>query len=174
MHSSLVILTGASGSGKTTLARAIQLARPQQCEVLFFDSVGVPCAEEMRAYGDGYQPGGAWQRTTTLRWMERIAGMLRAGTSILFEGQMRIAFIREALSLSGIEGAHIILTDCDDATRAARLHHDRNQPELANTDMMAWSRYLRDEAMQTGCEILDTGAIPFEDCRDRILQLLAR
>jgi hypothetical protein len=40
--------------------------------------------------------------------------------------------------------------------------------------MMAWSRYLRDEAMQTGCEILDTGAIPFEDCRDRILQLLAR
>jgi hypothetical protein len=45
---------------------------------------------------------------------------------------------------------------------------------LANTDMMAWSRYLRDEAMQTGCEILDTGAIPFEDYHDRILQLLAR
>ena len=86
---------------------------------------------------------------------------------------MRIAFIHEALALSGIEGAHILLVDCDDATRHARLHVDRNQPELANADMMAWSRYLRDEALQSECEILDTGKVSFESCRDRVLQLLA-
>jgi dephospho-CoA kinase len=168
----LVILTGASGSGKTTLAQAIQQVSPAHCEVLFFDSVGVPSAEVMRTYGDGHQPGGAWQRATTLEWIERVAPMLRAGTSVLFEGQMRIAFIHEALTLYGIEGAHILLVDCDNATRRARLHADRNQPELANADMMAWSRYLRDEAIQSGCEILDTGTVPFENCLDRIHQLL--
>jgi hypothetical protein len=104
--------------------------------------------------------------------MERIAGMLRSGTSVLLEGQMRIAFIREALTLSSIESAHIVLIDCDDTTRAARLHLDRNQPELANPDMMAWARYLRDEATREGCEILDTGTVAFEQCRERILRRL--
>ena len=172
MAPSLVILTGASGSGKTTLARAIQQACPSHCKVLLFDSVGGPSVETMRAFGDGHQPGGAWQRATTLQWMERIAVKRRAGISVLFEGQMRIAFIHEALAVSGIEGAHIILVDCEDATRRARLHDDRNQPELANADMMAWSRYLREEATQAGCEILDTGTIPLENCRHRILKLL--
>ena len=172
MPSSFVILTGASGSGKTTLARAIQRSCPPRCEILFFDSVGVPSPEEMRAFGDGHQPGGAWQRATTIAWMERIAGLLQAGCSVLLEGQMRIAFIQEALALSGIVGAHIVLVDCDDAVRTARLHLDRGQPELATSDMMGWSRYLRDEAMQSGCEILDTGTVPFEQCRERILQLL--
>jgi energy-coupling factor transporter ATP-binding protein EcfA2 len=173
MPPSLVILTGASGSGKTTLARAIQQSRPPQCEVVFFDSVGVPSRAEMRAFGDGHQPGGAWQRATTIQWMERISPMLRAGTSVLFEGQMRIAFIYEALSLAGIEAAHIVLVDCDDTTRRARLHLDRNQPELADSDMMAWSRYLRGEAKQADCEILDTGTMSLEQCREHILQLLS-
>jgi dephospho-CoA kinase len=172
MAASLVILTGASGSGKTTIARAIQLTCPAHCEVLFFDSVGVPSAEAMRAFGDGHQPGGAWQRAITLGWMENIAVKLAAGTSVLFEGQMRIAFIHEALALSDIRCARIVLVDCDDATRRSRLHTDRNQPELANVDMMAWSRYLRDEATEAGCEILDTGAVSFAGCRDRILRLL--
>jgi hypothetical protein len=52
------------------------------------------------------------------------------------------------------------------------LQVDRNQPELANADMLAWSRYLRDEATQAGCEILDTGVVPLEGCRKRIQQLL--
>ena len=173
MEASLLILTGASGSGKTTLARAIQQECPARCEVLFFDSVGVPSPEAMRAFGDGHQPGGAWQRAMTFQWMERIAAILRAGTSVLFEGQMRMAFIYEALAFSGIESAHILLVDCDDATRLGRLHVNRNQPELANADMMGWARYLREEAQHAGCETLDTGQIPFDVCCERILQLLS-
>jgi predicted kinase len=174
---SLVILTGASGSGKTTLAGAVRRLNLASCEVLFFDSVGVPSEEEMRAFGDGHEPGGAWQRATTIRWIERIAPLLRAGTSVLLEGQMRIAFIHEALAIAGIRHAHIILVDCDDVTRATRLHTDRNQPWLANPDMMSWSRYLREEATSAGCEIMNAGesdgaAVPVETCRDRIVSLL--
>ncbi len=126
----------------------------------------------MRTFGEGHQPDGAWQRATTIDWMERIAVMLQSGTSVLLEGQMRIAFIHDGLAISGIRGAHVVLVDCDDATRAARLHTERNQPELANADMMAWSRFLREEAIQTGCEIMDTGEVPFEACRDRIVSLV--
>ena len=172
MAPSLVILTGASGSGKTTLARSIEQDCPAGCKVLFFDSVGVPSALEMRTFGEGHQPGGAWQRATTFAWMERIAARLQSGVPVLFEGQMRIAFIKEALHRSGIEGAHILLLDCDDATRTARLHNDRHQPELANEEMMNWSRYLRAEAAQAGCEVLDTGKLPLASCRDRVLHLL--
>jgi adenylate kinase family enzyme len=172
--SSLVILTGASGSGKTTLAMAVKEKNLPDCEVMCFDSVGVPSEEEIGTFGDGHQPGGAWQRATTIQWIKRIAQILQLGKSVLFEGQMRIAFIHEALTIAGICQAHVILVDCDDVTRATRLSAARNQAQLANADMMAWSRYLREEAIQAGCELLDTGGVPPEVCRDRIVSLLTR
>jgi len=45
---------------------------------------------------------------------------------------MRIAFIQEALHINRIENAHIVLVDCDDATRTERLRIERSQHELAN------------------------------------------
>jgi len=160
----LVVLTGASGGGKTTLARAVENLHSDECAVFCFDSIGVPSPEMMQSFGPEYQPGGAWQRAMTFQWIERIAENLRSGESVLFEGQVRIAFIREALAESGLSRARIILVDCDDATRRARLCHDRGQPELATADMMNWSRYLRDEAIQFRCPILDTGKLPLSDC----------
>jgi predicted kinase len=113
----LVVLTGASGAGKTTLARAIQKKSSTAQEVIFFDSIGVPPMSQMEAeYGAGHQPGGAWQRATTMAWIEKIRPILSAGRSVLFEGQMRIAFIQEALAMAQIPNARIILADCDDAT----------------------------------------------------------
>jgi predicted kinase len=159
---SLVILTGASGSGKTTLARALQQTCPGECTVLFFDSVGVPSPEAMKAWGESHQPGGAWQRAMTFQWIESVSAILRGGTSVLLEGQMRIAFIREALDAAEIASAHVILLDCDPATRARRLHGERSQPELANPRMMGWAEYLRAEALAGGCEILDTSRLPLE------------
>lgn len=167
MAASLVILTGASGSGKTTLARAVEAARLTQCTVVYFDSIGVPSAEEMVAIG-----GEAWQRSTTIYWLERVATTLRAGISVLFEGQMRIAFVKEALALAHIEGAHIILVDCDDTTRMRRLCGDRNQPELATAEMMNWGRYLHREAVQSGSEIIDTSSQSIAACRDRLIARL--
>ncbi len=58
----LIVLTGASGSGKTAIAKAIGATQSDRVEVLHFDSIGVPSAEESLAWG----PVGAWQRAMTL------------------------------------------------------------------------------------------------------------
>ena len=166
-----VVLTGASGSGKTTLAQAL-LQRFPSLPVLFFDFVGVPSPEVMSTYGSGDQPGGAWQRAMTLEWMERVAELLRNVSSLLFEGQMRIAFIQEAFAACGVQSGQIILADCDDRTRQERLSKDRSQPELAYEHMMHWAAYLREEAQIAHCEILDTGKTPFEDCCSLLLTRL--
>ncbi|MDE1178555.1 MAG: zeta toxin family protein [Edaphobacter sp.] len=169
MAGSLLILTGASGAGKTTLAHAIEAASPS-CVVLFFDSIGVPSPEGMAAYTSGYGNGPeGWQRSMTFEWMRRIAPVLESGQSVLFEGQMRIAFLDEAMAAAGIRHARIVLVDCDDQIRSTRLTQDRQQPELAHEGMMSWARYLRDEAKRSGHEILDTGSVPFAVCAQRLI-----
>jgi energy-coupling factor transporter ATP-binding protein EcfA2 len=107
---SFVLLSGASGAGKTTIARSVENLRPPNCEVHFFDSIGVPSVEQMhREFGHGHEPGGAWQRAMTLQWIGRIRTIWDRGISVLLEGQMRIAFIREALAENQITSAHVIL-----------------------------------------------------------------
>ena len=171
MTGSLLILTGASGSGKTTLAHAVQTVLPR-CEVRFFDSIGVPSAEVMATYDGDYGPGGGWQRAMTIEWMQRIAPLLDSGKRVLFEGQMRIAFIEEAIALAGITNARIVLLDCSDSARVVRLTHDRHQPDLANKNMLNWGRFLRKEAKQGGHEILDTSSAPFSSSLDHLIQYL--
>jgi hypothetical protein len=139
------------------------------CQVCYFDSIGVPSAEQMRVE---YRREDGWQRQTTLQWVKRIKPILDTGVSVLLEGQMRIAFITEALASSRIEKARIILVDCDDETREVRLHLERMQPELANERMRDWARYLRDEARAAGIEILDTTRVSVAECADLIIRYL--
>jgi predicted kinase len=164
---SFVVLTGASGSGKTTLGRALETRHPGLCDVFYFDSIGVPSAEEMRKWGDGHEPGGAWQRAMTLEWFERLAPLVRSGRPVLFEGQMRPDFVREAMEVSGLR-AQVVLVECDDATRRERLVMDRQQAELANEDMLQWARFLRKEADLLKHEVLDTSGRTIEECVERV------
>lgn len=167
----LVIMTGASGSGKTAIAQAIEEMCPL-VTVFRFDTIGVPSPEAMAAFGNGHQPGGAWQRAMTFEWLERIAPLLGEGKTVLFEGQMRVAFLREALHACKIAGARILCVECDEATRRRRLVQDRLQPELANERMMSWSRYLHQEAVEAGCEILDTTQLSLSDSARYVLSVL--
>lgn len=99
----------------------------------------------------------------TLQRIERIAPIIGEGHRVLFDGQMRITFIREALALQEITDARVILVECDDSTRDARLEHDRGQPELANDSMKGWSRYLHRETTEAGIEILDTSKMTLSE-----------
>jgi dephospho-CoA kinase len=148
----LVILTGASGAGKTSIAQEIkQTLKGVQC--LFFDSIGVPSLEEMIAK---YGSGEGWQRAMTLEWLRKIGTEYDLSRPILFEGQARISFICEALETYPIANASVILVDCSDDIRSNRLKNERNQPELANAQMMNWAAYLRAEAKTADISILDT------------------
>jgi hypothetical protein len=160
----LVILTGASGSGKTTIAETIGIERPDLADVLHFDSIGVPSPEARLAWG----PEGAWQHAMTLFWMARIAAISGQHRPVLFEGQMRLAFVKEGLLAAGIADARVILVDCDDATRTHRLTANRNQPELANPTMMIWAEFLRREAKEAGCNVLDTSQLSLMDSVERV------
>jgi hypothetical protein len=164
----LVVLTGASGSGKTAIAEAIRIGRPDLAEVLHFDSIGVPSPEERLAWG----AEGAWQRAMTLNWMDRIAALRGVRRPVLFEGQMRIAFVQEGLLAAGITDARVILVDCDDATRARRLVTNRGQPELANQDMMTWAEFLRRETKESACDVLDTSRLSLDCCVEQVCPCL--
>jgi hypothetical protein len=137
--------------------------------VLHFDSIGVPLPEARLAWG----PEGAWQRAMTLSWMARIAAMSSQNRPVLFEGQMRLACVREGLLAAGIANARVILVDCDDATRTYRLTAERNQPELANPNMMIWAEFLRQEAKEAGCEVLDTSRLSPKESVERVCVRLA-
>ena len=156
----LVILIGASGSGKTTIARAIEHRYAEQVEVFYFDQVGVPSVEEMIAQ---YGSGEGWQRAKTLEWMAKLAQFARSGRKLLFEGQTRFPFLEEGASAAGGLAYFPILVDCDDKTRSKRLTIERKQPELADENMMNWARYLRREAKERGCEIINTSLLSVDE-----------
>jgi chloramphenicol 3-O-phosphotransferase len=173
MAGSLVVLTGASRAGKTAIARRVEAKGLRNLQVLFFDSVGVPSRQEMiEQYGTGHQPGGAWMRATTIQWMKRIRSVLDAGACVLFEGQMRIAFIQEALTTAQIGRAHLILVDCAVDDRTRRLTVDRGRPDLASIEMLNWARYLRNESLRNGIQILDTSSITLTESVERVVHLL--
>jgi len=161
-----VILIGASGSGKTTIAHAIAQRHADAIDVFHFDSIGVLPVEQMIA---DCGSGEAWQRTKTIEWMAKLAPLSRSGRGLLFEGQTRLSSLAEGATAADGVGYLPILVDCDDATRSRRLLLEREQPELANETMMNWARYLRREARQSGCEILDTTAVSLDQCIDQVM-----
>jgi hypothetical protein len=165
----LIILTGASGSGKTAIADAIETRRPGLADVFRFDRIGVPSPEERVT---GWGSGGAWQRAMKLTWLARIAALRGSNRPVLFEGQMRLAFVQEGLKSAGIADSRLILVDCDDETRTHRLVAHRNQPELANPTMMNWAASLRREAQAGGYEVLNTSKLSLEQAVDHVCALL--
>ncbi len=166
---SLIILTGASGSGKTAIAEAIARDHAGRLAVYHFDSIGIPSLDAMvRDHGSPE----AWQRDKTIEWVARLAPQAHKGKAILFEGQMRPSFVIEAALTARIDDYHLILVDCDDATRTHRLSAQRGQPEFADANMMNWAAYLRREAQASGLEILDTSHLSLKQSVDNVLRRL--
>ena len=166
----LVVLIGASGSGKTTIAHAIARRCAGSVDVFYFDRIGVPSAEQMIAE---YGSGEGWQRAKTIEWMAKLRKLSKSGRKLLFEGQTRLSFLAEGAAAAGGLAYRPILLDCDDITRSKRLSLERKQPELANDTMMNWARYLRREAAERGCEILDTSVLSIRQCISHVAARLS-
>ena len=163
----LLILTGASGSGKTVVLNHIkEHSGVGFTEFLKYDSIGVPTTDEMIKEAGTIEN---WQRVKTIEWLDRIKTEYTSNENIIFEGQMRIAFINEALEKCNINNAKVILLDCNDEVRYQRLKADRKQPELANENMLNWANYLRNEAKETGATIIDNSDMTVDETAEAIL-----
>jgi hypothetical protein len=106
-------------------------------------------------------------------WVDYPA-LVAQGRNVLFEGLSRFAFLVEAVERAGLMPYACILIDCDDKTRTRRFSIDRGQPELASADMMNWASFLRNEASQYGCEILDTSNLTLEQGVERVIREVRR
>jgi hypothetical protein len=111
-------------------------------------------------------------KITTFEWIARISRMRDLSRPIMFEGQMRLAFVRESLSSVGMTDARIILVDCHDATRSHRLIIERNQSDLANPEMMIWAAYMRKPAQEAKCEVLNTTGVALETSVSQVRRYL--
>jgi hypothetical protein len=121
---------------------------------------------------DEYGSGEAWQRAKTMEWMMQLTEVVRQGRTVLFEGQTRLSFLAEGAAAAGGVGYAPILADCDDQTRILRLSVNRGQPELADANMMNWAQWLRRDAFDRGCEVLDTSALSLEECAVQVVNRL--
>jgi hypothetical protein len=117
----------------------------------------------------------SYKNNSHFEWMAKLAVVSHHfRRNILLEGQMRLSFVLEAAAAASITNYALILVDCDDATRTRRLTLNRRSPELANSTMMDWAKYLRGEANQLGCNILDTSITPLDVCVEQIWAHLGR
>jgi hypothetical protein len=95
--------------------------------------------------------GDGRQRAMTIEWVRRMKGEL-TNSKALLDGQTRPSFIAEACEINDVKSYKVILIDCSDVVRTARLL--QSQPELANERMMTWARYLIGETRAIGGEII--------------------
>ncbi len=151
----VLVVTGASGAGKTTLVRRLADVRLPGVGCYEFDTIGIPTNEEIRArFGDG----AAFQRWALGEWMGRLTRNADKVQVAVLDAQVRLHAARDAFVEYGIGIGCIVLLDCDDAERNARLRGPRGQPELATAQMDTWAAYLRGQADALEVSVVDTTA----------------
>lgn len=172
MPSPFLIMTGASGVGKTTTARTIRRLHPE-LSVFLNEELERPTEAFMTSIGPTDGAGGPFQRGFALYSLPQLGRTRTDEQPVILDCQCRIAFLQEAISKYQIPDTQIILVECDDATRDARLH-GRGSPELAHEQMRGWSRYLHQEAVDAGLVILDTSFLSLDQSVARVLSYIPR
>src|SRR6185295_8058864 len=114
----ILVVTGASGSGKTAAVRSLEERSLAGLQCFYFDSIGVPSAEEMvREFGGGE----AWQADATRRWIKRLVTESDGSTVSVLDGQTRPSVVRASLASDNSTHLRIVLLDCSPAVRRVRL-----------------------------------------------------
>lgn len=164
MKPGLLVVSGASGAGKTAAVLQLVARGLPGVRCYYFDSIGVPTAEEMaREFGGGE----AWQADATRRWVARLAAEIAPGEIGVLDGQTRPSFVRAALAGYPDLVVGIVLFDCAPGVRAARLA-GRGQPELHTPAMDTWAAYLRGQADALGLPVIDTTHLSVAEAADAL------
>lgn len=151
----VLVVTGASGAGKTTLARRLADLSLPGVGCYEFDTIGIPTSEEIRArFGDG----ATFQRWALHEWMGRLTRNADKVQVAVLDAQVPLHAARDAFVEHGIGVNRIVLLDCNEAERNARLRGSRGQPELATAQMDTWAAYLRGQADALEVSVVDTTA----------------
>ncbi len=159
-------MTGASGVGKTTLVHTLEERQLPGVRCYYFDSVGVPEPEEMRAT---FGSGEAWQAATTERWIAHLVQNPDGAQVVVLDGQVRPSEVVAAFGRHGVTQGKILHIDCSHEVREARLKGPRGQPDLASPRMAAWAAYLRGQADALGLPILDTSDLSVADAAEALV-----
>jgi dephospho-CoA kinase len=168
MSNQILFLIGASGAGKTAVAERLESGNSASLKVCYFDRIGVPHMSDMiRDFGSGEE----WQRIKTHEWVQSIKNQYLPLSDVLLDGQTRPGFIEEACGASRTTSFRIVLLDCADEVRRARLTK-RHQADLATDQMMEWARYLRNDCRRRGLPIVDTTHREIDDVAMSVMQFI--
>ncbi len=149
----ILVLTGASGAGKTTLLRALEAMEIPGVACFACDTLYSELPEEVRADGE------AAQDAILEHWVKHALEQPRLKLAVL-DTQ-----IRPQKALAGLQrlarAVHqVVLVECEQAEREARLRGPRAEPELALPQMENWAAYLRGQADALGLDRIDTTHAP--------------
>ncbi|MBO0797794.1 MAG: hypothetical protein J2P31_03145, partial [Blastocatellia bacterium] len=156
----------ASGAGKTTLAlRLAELSIPG-VESINCDRVKLEVPETA-------DPG-ELQSAILRYWITELSQEDGKVELAVLDTQIRPHRAIEVLSQAGITQREIVLVDCDQVKRNARLHGARRQPELANAQMDCWAAYLRGQADALNLPIIDTSDGTIEESLEDLVRIVRR
>ncbi len=149
----IIFITGASGSGKTSVMKALEESLSNvKVDFYYFDSIGIPSFDEMIAECGSLE---SWQQKTTEKWVQRLA-LIKDKDVIFFEGQYNPEFVVSECESLKINNYRLICLDVSDEERMHRLSILRQQPELADENMLCWASVLRDKTISLGGSVIDT------------------
>src|SRR5206468_12245477 len=96
----VLVVVGASGAGKTTLVRELERRRLPAVGCYYFDSIGIPSAEEIATrFGDGL----AFQDWALDEWLRRLTRNDDRVRVAVLDAQVRPSSVRQALARHGVE-----------------------------------------------------------------------
>ena len=123
-----------------------------------------------REHGSGER----WQQWATTTWIERLQSLGDDVRVAVLDGQTRPSFVLDAARDASRRRVSVVLLDCADAPREARLIDGRKQPELVTPRMANWAAHLRREADAFNVQIIDTSALSIDDVADRIEGIITK
>ncbi|MDQ3843070.1 MAG: AAA family ATPase [Bacteroidota bacterium] len=164
----IYFITGASGVGKTTLVTQLKKKyKSMPWAFLHIDSIGVPSALEMeKEFGS---PSG-WQQAKAYEWIDRLI-YTYTSEKIFLEGQVNLQFIHNGFEKHNFKNYRIVLLDCSEEEMGKRLTYNRIQPELFNTDMRNWLKFLRNQAEELKTTVIDSSNLSEEEVLKRFAEV---